>query len=1163
LELFDQKSFALIAHSQANQFQQVEQLKRKEQKEVARHEKELKALGILEDNEKISGIYKEEGFDEQLQVLLSDPFDLDVTKEITLHSREIYKEIESIVEQQHQNNNKKEVHVHAKYKSMEKKVKPVATQLPDLAYEQVQKASKDPILRNPRKIGHEFTLESLAKVKIGGGEFLTSCEQDHFRTMIQRHGKAFAFNYDEIGCVDPKMITPMVIFTVPHVPWDLKPIPVPKAMVPKIVEMLKEKIKVGILEPSMGPYSSRWFTVPKKSGALRFIQDLQPANKVTIRNMGSGPIVDDVAEAFAGCAIYSIGDLFSGYDQFQLSIESRDITTMRTPLGLVRMCTLPQGATNSVAHMQNAMNTILREFIPDKTIPFVDDLPMKGCMVSSKNEELVGNGCRKFVADHIEDVERILARLEESNLTLSAEKSSFGVSEITVVGHLCGPYGRRPNPLKVNVIQLMKDCKNVTEVRRFLGACLFFKIWIPHYGHLAEPLYCLLRKGQQFIWGDQQKKAMTVLKEALQVPPLLRKIDYTEGKYIILTVDTSPLAIGWAVGQDDAEGLRFATRFGARVLSETQRNYPQIKRELWGIVTAMKMEREYLIGARIKVETDCLPLLGMIVNCSTPDIAMLRWIAYIRSLNPELCHIAGKDNMVADMLSRARYKREADLRMANEYCLRTNALSGDDILTFHEDLYEGKMLDIGHYLSTLQKRATWSDRTFKHIRQKAYGFCLQDGYLWKRPKRKDGVPLRVVGDSTTKATILKEYHDTMWAGHRGIWATFTKLKERYWWKGMYKDVEKFVETCIPCQLQSKAQHRDGLRPTYPLCIHFQWVIDLVAMPSGLWGMRYLVLAREELSNFVEGRALRTKGTEQVCRFILEDIVARYGSIGNMRADRGELNAEEAREFFLRYGIHLRLTTAMNPQANGKSERGHPPIIQALVKACHGNHMDWPRLLPFALWADRTTHSSVTGYMPYELMLGQKPLMPVESIISTWVTLPWEDHLSREELLALRMRQLERRSEDLEDAVHKLREARLKNKEYFDKTYRLRPTPIHEGDWVLVHDSSLDHQHSTIRKFSRRWFGPYVVLTVFDNATYSLRELDGTPLKTRIAGKRIKIFRRRNGDICWEDLLASYSDRVLSSEQDEQHHESMDDHDNDVHHSCGILCTSWQMSTNGG
>ncbi len=60
------------------------------------------------------------------------------------------------------------------------------------------------------------------------------------------------------------------------------------------------------------------------------------------------------------------------------------------------------------------------------------------------------------------------------------------------------------------------------------------------------------------------------------------------------------------------------------------------------------------------------------------------------------------------------------------------------------------------------------------------------------------------------------------------------------------------------------------------------------------------------------------------------------------------------------------------------------------------------------------------------------------------------------------------------------------------------------------DSTLDHQHSALRKFSRRWFGPYVISEVYDNATYSLKELDGTPLRSRIAGKRVKLFKRRDG-----------------------------------------------------
>jgi hypothetical protein len=71
--------------------------------------------------------------------------------------------------------------------------------------------------------------------------------------------------------------------------------------------------------------------------------------------------------------------------------------------------------------------------------------------------------------------------------------------------------------------------------------------------------------------------------------------------------------------------------------------------------------------------------------------------------------------------------------------------------------------------------------------------------------------------------------------------------------------------------------------------------------------------------------------------------------------------------------------------------------------------------------------------------------------------------------------------------------------------------------VLVFDSSLEHQHSTLRKFSRRWFGPYVVVAAHDNATYTLRELDDTILKIPVAGKQIKTFRRRDDRFYADDI----------------------------------------------
>ncbi|MCO5576416.1 hypothetical protein L7F22_030226 [Adiantum nelumboides] len=246
----------------------------------------------------------------------------------------------------------------------------------------------------------------------------------------------------DIGCVDPNVVTPMVIFIVPYMPWSLRPIPIPKAHLPKLLNLLNEKMRMGSLEPSCAPYSNRWFTIPKKNGTLRFIQDMQPINKVTICNVGTSPNVDEFAKAFVGRAIYSMSDLYSRYDQLQLALESKDLTTMCTPLGLVRMCTLQHGATNLVAHMMNGMNKELRDFIPHITMPFIDDFPIKGCEEESKEEVKDQRAFQQFVTLHIADCDAILSRLEEVNLTLSGHKSTFGAKEILIVRHMCGPDGR-------------------------------------------------------------------------------------------------------------------------------------------------------------------------------------------------------------------------------------------------------------------------------------------------------------------------------------------------------------------------------------------------------------------------------------------------------------------------------------------------------------------------------------------------------------------------------------------------------------------------------------------------------------------------------------------------------------------------------------------------
>jgi hypothetical protein len=408
---------------------------------------------------------------------------------------------------------------------------------------------------------------------------------------------------------------------------------------------------------------------------------------------------------------------------------------------------------------------------------------------------------------------------------------------------------------------MKNDCRSVTEVWRFLGACAFYHIWIPHYAHVAEPLYGLLKKERKFEWMAEHTDSVRRMKEALTAAPTVRKGVYGNGIPIFVTVDTRPTAIGWLINQEGEDGERFPIWFGAKVLSERQRGYAQVKHELWGIISAMKADRDHLIGTEVVIETNCLPILGMVSGCAMPDLAMLRWIAYIKSLNPEIRHISGKDNAMADMLSRARYDDEHGMVSEDEEVgvdffeaahLTTERASTPSLNEFDESEYDGELLLIGRFLRTMTPATEWTREEANRIRKKAYRFFLRDGRIWKHPKKKNGVPLRVLVKEEEQKELLAAFHDSPWAGHRGTWATFEKLKEKYWWPGLYKDVHPFVTTCESCQMHSMVRHWDELHPTYPLTVHFKWMVDLVRMPLGVGQMRYLLLAREDLTNQVEG-----------------------------------------------------------------------------------------------------------------------------------------------------------------------------------------------------------------------------------------------------------------------------------------------------------------------
>lgn len=136
----------------------------------------------------------------------------------------------------------------------------------------------------------------------------------------------------------------------------------------------------------------------------------------------------------------------------------------------------------------------------------------------------------------------------------------------------------------------------------------------------------------------------------------------------------------------------------------------------------------------------------------------------------------------------------------------------------------------------------------------------------------------------------------------------------------------------------------------------------------------------------------------------------------------------------------------NIEGNTKNKHGYLPIVKTLVKACNGRVKEWPWLLSYGLWANQTIHSSMIGYIPLELIIGQKFIMSIEEHMPTWNILCWEYGLIRKLfLLVVRIQQLQKRSKDVDLSLKRLQKAKLKNKIQFDKQHQLKLRSIEKGD----------------------------------------------------------------------------------------------------------------------
>nr|GEX87236.1 reverse transcriptase domain-containing protein [Tanacetum cinerariifolium] len=264
----------------------------------------------------------------------------------------------------------------------------------------------------------------------------------------------------------------------------------------------------------------------------------------------------------------------------------------------------------------------------------------------------------------------------------------------------------------------------------------------------------------------------------------------------------------------------------------------------------------------------------------------------------------------------------------------------------------------------------------------------------KSKKEPSGQPLSTVtfrGDSSAPwfadfanyhaaLDILEACHNGPTRGHHSTNLTAKKVFDSgFFLPTIYKDAHELVKHCDSCQRQGKIlQHDEMPQNSIQICEIFDiWGIDFMGPFPSSRGNKYILVAVDYLSKWVEAKALPTNDAQVVCKF-LKSLFARFGTPWAIISDRGgHFCNDQFAKVMRKYGVTHRLFTAYHPQTSGQVEVSNGGLKRILERTIGQNRASWLDKLDDALWAFRTAYKTTIGCTPYKLMYGKACHLPME------------------------------------------------------------------------------------------------------------------------------------------------------------------------------------------
>ncbi|RDX96690.1 Tf2-9, partial [Mucuna pruriens] len=366
-----------------------------------------------------------------------------------------------------------------------------------------------------------------------------------------------------------------------------------------------------------------------------------------------------------------------------------------------------------------------------------------------------------------------------------------------------------------------------------------------------------------------------------------------------------------------------------------------------------------------------------------------------------------------------------------------------------------------------EERKTWMDLMIAYLKD---GKLPADSVGSNKHLYRRGFssPLLKCVDAEEALYIIQEEHEGICGTHIGGRALAGKItKAGYYWPTLKTDCMDYVKRCDKCQRfadghQAPAEQLHTVTSPWP----FQkWGIDILGpFPLALGQLKFLMVAVDYFTKWVEAEPMATITAERVKHFIWKKIICRFGLPAEIVFDNGTQFASSATTKFCQ-DLHIRqsFTSVEHPQANGQAETANRVILRGLRRRLKEAKERWAKELPQVIWSYHTTPHSTTGETPFRLTYGSDAMIPVEIGEPSPRTALFEPTANEDELRA-----------NL-DLLQEIREiAHIKEYDF------------EEGDLVL-RKTTLGVEKN---KLTPKWEGPFKIAEKVGRGAYRLEHLDG-------------------------------------------------------------------------